>query len=206
MSNFIGMHNLSFQSADHLSGLFGTMFPDSVIAADFSCRHTKTKAILCEALDPYHKKPVVENARNVPFSLLCDESNEKGDSVKLLTILIRSYECDRGSIATRHLDTVGITGMTASDIFESIDVLDKYDLEFSKLIAFASDTCNVMKGVRNGVIAKIRHEQPKVIDIHCICHLVNLCVKSAVKSLPVKVDEILVDIFYHFYHNVLKWI
>ena len=61
---------------------------------------------------------------------------------------------------------------------------------------FVSDTCNVMKGVRNEVIAKIRHEQPKVIDIHCICHLVNLCVKAAVKCLPLKVDEILVDIYF----------
>ena len=71
------------------------MFPDSKIASDFSCKHTKTRAIICEALDPYHKKPVVENVRDVPFSLLCDESNEKGDSVKLLTILIRAFECEQ---------------------------------------------------------------------------------------------------------------
>jgi hypothetical protein len=203
MSNFIAMHNLSFQSADHLSQLFTVMFPDSAIASDFSCKHTKTRAIICEALDPHHKMPVVENARKFPFSLLCDESNEKGDSVKLLTVLIRSYECERSSIATRHLHTVGITGMTAADIFESIEeVLVKYDLEFSNLIAFASDTCNVMKGVRNGVIAKIRQEQPKILDIHCICHVVSLCVKSAVKTLPIKVDEILVDVYYHFRNSV----
>ncbi len=51
-SNFIAMHNLSFQSSDHLSSLFGVMFPDSTIASDFSCRHTKTKAIICGTLDP----------------------------------------------------------------------------------------------------------------------------------------------------------
>ena len=108
MTNFIAMHNLSFQAADHLSSLFGAMFPDSSIAKDFSCRHTKTKAIICEALDPYHKKPVVENVHNTdtPFSLLCDESNEKGDSVKLLTVLIRSYESSHGCISTQHLHTV----------------------------------------------------------------------------------------------------
>ena len=52
MSNFIAMHNISFQTADHLSRLFGSMFPDSKIASDFSCKHTKTRAIICEALDP----------------------------------------------------------------------------------------------------------------------------------------------------------
>ena len=39
-----------------------------------------------------------------------------------------------------------------------------------------------MKDVRNGVIAKIREEQPKVLDIHCAC-LVNLRVKFAVKAM-----------------------
>ncbi len=61
-----------------------------------------------------------------------------------------------------------------------------------------------MKGIRNGVIAKIRNEQPKIIDVHCICHLVNLCVNSAVKVLPFKVDEVLVDIYYHFHHSVKR--
>lgn len=40
-------------------------------------------------------------------------------------------------------------------------------------------------------MAKIRHEEPKVIDIHCIFHLVNHFVKSAVKAFPLKVDEII---------------
>ena len=50
MYQFIAMHNLSFQSADHLSDIVSTMFPDSKIAARFSCKHTKTKAIICDAI------------------------------------------------------------------------------------------------------------------------------------------------------------
>ena len=42
----------------------------------------------------------------------------------------------------------------------------------------------------------------KVLDVHCICHVVSLCVKSVVKVLPIKVDEILVDIYYHFHNSV----
>jgi hypothetical protein len=161
MSNFIAMHNLPFLAADHLSSLFSSMFPDSTIASDFSCKRTKTKSIICEVLDPYHKRPVVQNVLNSPFSVLIDESNEKGDSVKLLTILVRSYECSRAVIATRHLHTVGITDFTAAGIFTSLkDVIHQYDLSFSNIISFVSDTCNTMKGVRNGVIAKIRQLQP----------------------------------------------
>ena len=51
-------------------------------------------------MDPYYKQqqPVIENAHGVPFSLLCDESNEEGDSVKLLTILIRFCESEHSTI------------------------------------------------------------------------------------------------------------
>ena len=52
MGNFIAMHNLSFQAADHLSDLLPAMFPDSKTASDFGFKHTKTKAICCDALDP----------------------------------------------------------------------------------------------------------------------------------------------------------
>ena len=59
-----------------------------------------------------------------------------------------------------------------------------------------------MKDVRNSVVAKIREEQPKVLDLHGVCHLVNLFVKSAVKALPIIIDEILVDIYWHSHHSV----
>ena len=64
--------------------------------------------------------PVVGSALNFPFSLLCDESNEKGDTVKLLTIRMRSHECEISSVVTRHLDTACVT---AADIFHSIKML-----------------------------------------------------------------------------------
>ena len=58
-----------------------------------------------------------------------------------------------------------------------------------------------MKGAKNGVIAKLRAKQPKVIDVHCICHAVDLCVKLAVKALLLKVDDLLIDLYYHFHHS-----
>jgi hypothetical protein len=87
---------------------------------------------------------------------------------------------------------VGITDLSAHGIFESLEeVIGKFGLTFSNMVSFASDTCSVMKGVRSGVIAKLRQRQHKVIDIHCICHLVSLVVKAAVKTLPLKIDELL---------------
>ena len=180
------------------------MFPDSKIASSLSRKHTKCKSIICDALDPHLKKPIVELSQSSPFNLLCDESNELGDSQKLLTILVRLFEPLNEVICTRHLDTVGITDLSAQGIYLAIkETLHKYHIPIENLLSFTSDTCNVMKGAKGGVIAKIQVEQPKVVDIKCVCHVVNLFVKSAVKVMPLKVDELLVDIFIIF-ATVLK--
>ena len=205
MANFIAQHDLPFAVADRLTEVLPQIFPDSKIASGYACKRTKTTAIVCDALDPYLLKPVTEIARSTSFSLLCDESNERGASEKLLTILLRIYEENTAQIVTRHLETVGITDLTAQGIFTAISqTLQRHGLLFQRMVSFASDTCNVIKGERNGVIAKLRAEQPKVIDIHCTSHVLNLCVKSAVKVSPLKMDELLVDIFYHFRHSVKR--
>lgn len=51
-------------------------------------------------------------------------------------------------------------------------------------------------------LAKLNELQSNIIDVNCICHLLNLCVKSAIKTLPLKVDDLMVDVFYHFKHSV----
>ncbi len=135
--------------------LISSMFPDS--DASFSCKHTKTKSIICDAIDPHLKKLIIECVRCSPFHLLCDESNERGDTVKLLTVLIRFFDPQKEVVATRHLDTVGIIDLSAKGIFDSIkSLLEKYKLPFSNLLSFTSDTCNTMKGARGGVISKLR--------------------------------------------------
>ena len=205
MVQFIAMHNLPFLAADHLTNLFPKMFPDSKIAGDFSCKRTKTRSIVCHALEPHFKKPLVELAKVAPINVLCDESNDRGDAEKLLTVLVHLYEPTAGKIATRHLDTVGITDFTGLGIFTAIkSVLDAYQIPFHNVLSFTSDTCNVMKGARKGVIAHLREVQPNIIDVHCICHLANLCAKAAVKVIPLKVDDFLVDIFYHFCYSVKR--
>ena len=53
MAQFIDFHNLSFQVADNFSDLVSSIFADSKIPTDFSSKHTKTRSIITDALDPY---------------------------------------------------------------------------------------------------------------------------------------------------------
>ena len=111
MAQFIALHNLPFQAADHLTDLFPSMFPHSQIAAYFSCKHTKTKAIIRDALEPYLTSPIIDSLKCTEFNLMCDESNDRGDQCRLLTILVRLFEPRTETVATRHLQTIGITNI-----------------------------------------------------------------------------------------------
>ena len=122
------------------------------------------------------KDPIITLVKSSPINLLCDESNERGESAKLLTILARLYDPQNSLIVTRHPDTVGIVDLTAEGIFTALkDTLQKYDIPSSNLLSFTSDTCSVMKGTRGGAITKLRTLQAKVIDIHCMSPDEPLC-------------------------------
>ena len=47
-------------------------------------------------------------------------------------------------------------------------------LDYSRCIAFMSDTINVIKGARSRVQRLLRNECPHVLDVGCICHLADL--------------------------------
>ena len=47
-------------------------------------------------------------------------------------------------------------------------------------------------------------KQPAMIDFGCICHLENLALKAATKTLPVNIDSLLVDINTHFYLSIKR--
>ncbi len=38
-------------------------------------------------------------------------------------------------------------------------------------------------------------------DVGCICHLADLTVKAGMKTLPVDVDQLFIDVSYFFFHS-----
>ena len=72
MAQFIALHNLPFQAADHLTDLFPSIFSDSQMTFDFSYKHTKTKAIIFDALGPYVASPITDLLKCTEFDLTCD--------------------------------------------------------------------------------------------------------------------------------------
>ena len=83
--------------------------------------------------------------------------------------------------------------------------LNPVTFPWSNVIGYASDTASVMVGVRNSVLSRLRSKQPKLFSLGCLCHLAALCASAALKKLPVSIDNLLIDIFYHFKHSAKRW-
>lgn len=72
------------------------MFPDSDIAKSFSSGHTKTAAVIKEALSPHFQAKMTSNLSN-PFSIMLDETNDKVNKFCIILVKprIRSAETDK---------------------------------------------------------------------------------------------------------------
>lgn len=196
---FVAKHNLPFQTSDHATKLFHRMFPDSEIARRFSCAHTKTAAIIKEALAPHYLAKTINDMATF-YSIMMDESNDKTD--KSCIILVRVFDSNVGDIRTRFLDMPIVNIGTARNLFDALQQsLSKNGLDFTKCLAFMSDTTNVMKGAKSGVQKLIKNECPQVFDVPCICHLADLSIKAGMKVLPLDIDQLFIDVYYYFYHS-----
>ena len=56
----------------------------------------------------------------------------------------------------------------------------------------------MMVGKSNSVLTRIIKKQPSVFDLGCVCHLANLCTVAGLQTLPLPVEDMLIDIYYHF--------
>lgn len=73
------------------------------------------------------------------------------------------------------------------------------------IVGSASDNASVMVGVRNSVLSCVCLRQPNVFSLGHLCHLAALCAAAALKRLPVSINELLIDIYYHFKHSSKRY-
>ena len=57
--------------------------------------------------------------------------------------------------------------------------------------------CNDRK--KQLVVSRMREKAPSVFDFGSVCHLANLCAVAGVKALALPMQDLLVEIYFHFY-------
>ena len=119
-SNFAAEHNLSFTVSDHFTDLCKKMFPDSKIAEKFACKRTKCTQIVKQAIAPDLWRTLIKRCKKQPFTILCDESNDRGTD-KCFAILARTCEEETRSVNTRILDMPVVNIGTGANLYTALD-------------------------------------------------------------------------------------
>ena len=59
-------------------------------------------------------------------------------------------------------------------------------------------------GKKQLVVSRIREKEPSVFDFGCVCHLANLCAVAGVKALALPMEDLLVEVYFNFYHRYIS--
>ena len=117
------------------------------------------------------------------FGLLSDEVCDISNKEQLVTF-VKYLNVDSGKAS--------IDFLTVNDLLEKFHALntetiknatvsqvEDSDLERKKLSGFASDGASVMTGKNTGVATRLKAENKRLINIHCICHRLALACGDA---------------------------
>lgn len=195
---FLVEHNVPLAASDHARELFKAMFPDSKVAEKYSCARTKTTAISkCLAEDL--SMNLAGHMKTHPFSLATDGSNDNG-SDQLYPVVVRYYNSELKKVITELLCIASCDGAsTGENIFNLLDkVFQKWGIPWENCLAFGCDNASVMTGIHKGVSAFIKNKNEHTLIQGCPCHLLHIAAKNANNQLSLSVDDILVDIYFHF--------
>jgi len=196
-AEFLVEHNLPLACSDHAGKLFRKMFPDSAVAAKYGSARTKTACIV-ESLADFDAKRIVCAMKNGPFAMATDGSNDIG-AVKLYPICVRYFNAQLGKVMCVMQSLQECTeASTGENIFRILDnFMSSHNIPWQNCICFAADNASVMSGKNKGVASFLRQKVPSIYIVGCACHLMHLAAGKAASSLSVKVDELLIDVYYY---------
>lgn len=99
-----------------------------------------------------------------------------------MAIIISTWD---GDLNVEFLDLVRCKDATAEGLTMAVlKALEDANTDYSKMVAFSSDTCNTIFGERNSVSQKLKLKIPHLLSVKCVCHLIHLCSSKAFAQLP----------------------
>ena len=125
-----------------------------------------------------------------------------------LILFIQFWDQENSSITTMFLSSQNALEDFASCNSEAITELVKKDLaacnlDISKLMGLSTDGASVMVGKNNGVAAKLRQRNSKLLNMHCVCHRIALACTDTCQELKYiwEVEAVLRQFWYYFHNS-----
>ncbi|XP_053393195.1 E3 SUMO-protein ligase KIAA1586-like [Mercenaria mercenaria] len=144
----------------------------------------KAAASFTKAIAEVTRQKVLKKLRQSPFfSFTIDGANDfTGEDLE--NIYVRT--CIHGQIQDTFLYIGSAESATSRDIHNLIfKVFEEYgisDVFEKRLVGFCADGASNMQGLKSGLAALIREQQPYCIITHCLAHRLELAFKDAIKT------------------------
>uniref|UniRef100_H2ZS46 HAT C-terminal dimerisation domain-containing protein n=1 Tax=Latimeria chalumnae TaxID=7897 RepID=H2ZS46_LATCH len=184
-TGFLLEHNIPLAGSDHVRHLFKKTFPDSKIAKSYACASTKTTHI-------------------IHFGLALDASSDEFE--KYFPIFV-TYEVHTQKPALQ-LDTVSCTSNKSQELFDATNnALSKHNVDWNKCATYSTDNTANMQGKHNSILSQVKAKQTtnqEVYAVGCPYHLVHLMAEHTSKSKQMNVEDMIIDIYYHFQRSVKR--
>ena len=130
------------------------------------------------------KENVVTRAKTAGcFGLLVDDVSDISVMEQMITF-IQFYDKDSSEVTVEFLSVDNLLekhdSANAVAMFQTIQSnLQACTLSTDKLIGLATDGASVMVGRKNGLAAKLKDVNPRLISVHCVCHKLALACTDA---------------------------
>ena len=143
-----------------------------------------------------------EDLRNSFFSLNIDEATSDNKQ-RVLGVLVSYFSTSLNKVVIRHLASVSVIRVNAVSLQETlVSLLETHRLSWRNVMSILMDSCNVMRGSKNGLEVKLRSDQaPHLLDIDGdTCHHAH----NAAKKFSGKFDRHVESVFIHI-NTDFKW-
>jgi hypothetical protein len=88
---------------------------------------------------------------------------------------------------------------TAEGLFNTIKAFfDKHSIPLTNITSFCSDGANVVSGVNNSVMTRLKELNPNLFVVKCLSHTANLIATHACEELPEQLTRFMNGICNYF--------
>ena len=192
-------HSLSLSMAPVLVDLAQSLAKDQRALSKLALNRTTASYKLQHGLAFHYSENTAANLRSCPFSLNVDESTSANNK-KVFTVLAAYFNSDLQKVVVEHLVSEEVLQANAASLFCVIEkYLSSNNIPWENLVSVLMDSCNVMRGRKGGVEAKLREKCPQLLDIDGdSCHHIHNVAKRFCKPFESFVESLFNDLFNDF--------
>lgn len=197
------IHHHSFASQDCGNKLLAKLCPDSAIASKVSCGRTKAASYVENVLGPKAQEMCIGDLKNVFFFSIGSDASNKGNK-KLFPVVVRYFSKTSG-IVDALLDFYNDNDESSEAIAHQLkSIIENNELSLCSVSSYAADNASVNYGKHSSVYQKLKLNNPNIVQANCNCHVLNNCVKYALKGFAFDVESFVIKTYNSFASSAKK--